>query len=245
MIEIRWHGRAGQGAKTASLLLASAAMAEGRDVQAFPEYGPERRRTVRAYTRIDTRKIRRRYGITELDVVVVLDESLLQEANPTEGLRDGGLIVGSERDLDRAICIPASRIAAQGAGFVNVVMLGAISAALGEPALEAVLAAAACEGVAVDDVEAGFGPWRSSDARLEPLGRPRRAPRLRTGGWRTQGSRSPSWSAASTARSAGCTAPTPRSCSTARRSSASTSTSAKAARSAEICPVQAIRMVAE
>jgi pyruvate ferredoxin oxidoreductase gamma subunit len=158
VIEIRWHGRAGQGAKTASLLLASAAMAEGRDVQAFPEYGPERSGApMRAYTRIDTRKIRRRYGITEPDVVVVLDESLLQEANPTEGLRDGGLlIVNSERDLDGAICIPASRIAAQGAGFVNVVMLGAVSAALGEPALEAVLAAARAKGVAVDDVEAGF-----------------------------------------------------------------------------------------
>ena len=158
MIEIRWHGRAGQGAKTASLLLASAAMAEGRDVQAFPEYGPERSGApMRAYTRIDTRKIRRRYGITEPDIVVVLDESLLHEANPTEGLRDGGLlIVNSERDLDGAICIPASRIAAQGAGFVNVVMLGAVSAALGEPALEAVLAAARAKGVAVDDVEAGF-----------------------------------------------------------------------------------------
>jgi pyruvate ferredoxin oxidoreductase gamma subunit len=158
VIEIRWHGRAGQGAKTASLLLASAAMAEGRDVQAFPEYGPERSGApMRAYTRIDTRKIRRRYGITEPDVVVVLDESLLQEANPTEGLRDGGLlIVNSERDLDGAICIPASRIAAEGAGFVNVVMLGAVSAALGEPALEAVLAAARAKGVAVDDVEAGF-----------------------------------------------------------------------------------------
>ena len=88
MIEIRWHGRAGQGAKTASLLLASAAMADGRDVQAFPEYGPERSGApMRAYTRIDTRKIRRRYGITEPDVVVVLDESLLQEATRREGLR--------------------------------------------------------------------------------------------------------------------------------------------------------------
>jgi pyruvate ferredoxin oxidoreductase gamma subunit len=158
VIEIRWHGRAGQGAKTASLLLASAAMAEGRDVQAFPEYGPERSGApMRAYTRIDTQKIRRRYGITEPDVVVVLDESLLQEANPTEGLRDGGLLImNSEGDLDGAICIPASRIAAQGAGFVNVVMLGAVSAALDEPALEAVLAAARAKCVAVDDVEAGF-----------------------------------------------------------------------------------------
>ena len=158
MIEVRWHGRAGQGAKTASQLLAEAAMAAGREVQAFPEYGPERSGApMRAYTRIATRKIRRRYGVTEPDVVVVLDESLLHEANAAEGLRAGGLlIVNTEQELDGAICVPASRIADAGGGFVNVLMLGAAASALGEPQLDDLLSAAATKHVAVEDVEAGF-----------------------------------------------------------------------------------------
>ncbi len=158
MIEIRWHGRAGQGAKTASQLLAAAAMDTGRHVQAFPDYGPERSGApMRAYTRIDTARIRRRYGITEPDVVVVLDESLLVEASPTEGLREHGLLlVNTEQELEGAMCVPATRLAENGAGYVNTVMLGAVAAALGEPPLEAVLAAAAAKGVAIADVEAGY-----------------------------------------------------------------------------------------
>jgi pyruvate ferredoxin oxidoreductase gamma subunit len=158
VIEIRWHGRAGQGAKTASQLLAAASMAAGKNVQAFPEYGPERSGApMRAYTRIGDEKIRRRYGVTEPDVVVVLDESLLREAAAAEGLRDGGvLIVNSEHELEGAICVPATKIAAQGAGYVNVVMLGAVAAALHEPSLDALLAAAAKKGVATADVEAGY-----------------------------------------------------------------------------------------
>ncbi len=158
MIEIRWHGRAGQGAKTASQLLAAAALDTGKQVQAFPDYGPERSGApMRAYTRIDTKPIRRRYGITEPDVVVVLDESLLAEANPTEGLRDTGLlIVNTEREIEGALCVPATRLAEEGAGYVNVVMLGAAAAALGEPPLEALLAVAGAKGVAIADVEAGY-----------------------------------------------------------------------------------------
>lgn len=158
MIEIRWHGRAGQGAKTASQLLAAAELGCGRQVQAFPEYGPERSGApMRAYTRIDGRRIRRRYGITDPDVVVVLDESLLEEAHAADGLREGGLLlVNSECDLPGAVCVDASAIASRGAGHVNVVMLGALAAALGEPPLGALLEAAAAKGVDTDDVEAGF-----------------------------------------------------------------------------------------
>lgn len=158
MIEIRWHGRAGQGAKTASQLLAAAAMDTGQHVQAFPEYGPERSGApMRAYTRIDTKKIRRRYGITEPDVVVVLDESLLLEANAAEGLRDRGLLlVNTEGKVEGAICIPATRLAEEDAGYVNAVMLGATAAALDEPPLEALLKAAGAKGVAIADVEAGY-----------------------------------------------------------------------------------------
>lgn len=158
MIEIRWHGRAGQGAKTASQVLASAAMAAGKEVQSFPEYGPERSGApMRAYTRIDSAKIRRRYGITEPDVVVVLDESLLHEASAAEGLRENGvLIVNTEKALEGAICVPATALAANGSGYVNAIMLGAAAAALREPPLEAVLTAAAAKKLDAADVEAGY-----------------------------------------------------------------------------------------
>jgi pyruvate ferredoxin oxidoreductase gamma subunit len=158
VIEIRWHGRAGQGAKTASQLLAAAAMDEGQYVQAFPEYGPERSGApMRAYTRIAEQRIRRRYGITDPDVVALLDETLLDEANATAGLRaEGVLIVNSERQLAGAICIPATRLADEGAGYVNVVMLGAVAAALGEPPLDALLAAAEAKGVSRADIERGY-----------------------------------------------------------------------------------------
>jgi pyruvate ferredoxin oxidoreductase gamma subunit len=162
VIEIRWHGRAGQGAKTASQLLAQALLATGRSVQAFPEYGPERAGApVRAYTRVDDRPVRRRYGITEPDVVCVLDLSLLHEADATAGLReDGVLVLDAERAPDglpgRVVCVPASKIAAQGAGYVNVVMLGALAAVLGEPPLEALLAAAAAKGIGGEPIVAGY-----------------------------------------------------------------------------------------
>lgn len=147
MREIRWHGRAGQGAKTASQLYALAMMRGGAWVQAFPEYGPERSGApMRAYTRVDDRPVRRRYGVAEPDAVVVLDPSLVREADVTAGLLpEGLLLVNSERGIGtphpgRTVCVPGSRIAA--GGHVNVVMLGALAAALGEPSLEELLAAA-------------------------------------------------------------------------------------------------------
>lgn len=162
MIEIRWHGRAGQGAKTASQLLAASALERGKFVQAFPEYGPERSGApMRAYTRIDDAPVRRRYGITEPDAVVVLDESLLREVDVAEGLREEGLlIVNTENELPGAVRVPATRIADAGGGYVNVVMLGAVAAALGEP-LEPLLEVAAAKGVATDDVAAGYAAVRS------------------------------------------------------------------------------------
>lgn len=147
MREIRWHGRAGQGAKTASLLYALAMMRRGAWVQAFPEYGPERSGApMRAYTRVDDRPVRRRYGVTEPDAVVVLDPSLVHEADVTGGLAaDGILVVNSEHALrtphpGRTVFVPGSLIAS--GGHVNVVMLGALAAALGEPALDELLEAA-------------------------------------------------------------------------------------------------------
>lgn len=170
MREIRWHGRAGQGAKTASLLYASAMMKGGAWVQAFPEYGPERSGApMRAYTRVDDAPVRRRYGITEPDAVVVLDPSLVKEVDPCAGLRpDGLLLVNSEVELPvphpgRTVWVPASRLSP--GAHVNVVMLGALAAALGEPSLDDLRAATtelfgkkkqAALASAIQEIEAGY-----------------------------------------------------------------------------------------
>ena len=151
LTEIRWHARAGQGAKTASQLLALALLRSGRSVQAFPEYGPERRGApLRAYTRVDDRPIRRHDAVEHPDVVVVLEPSLVREADVTEGLDDEELRAAERgagarraRRGRECVCVPASRIAAeQGSSFGNVVMVGAVAAALGEPPLEDVQDAA-------------------------------------------------------------------------------------------------------
>jgi Pyruvate/2-oxoacid:ferredoxin oxidoreductase gamma subunit len=138
LIEIRWHARAGQGAKTAAQALALAAMREGKSVQAFPEYGPERRGApVRAYTRLADEPIRRHDGIPAPDVVVVLEPSLAAEQDVGEGLKPGGVVLEA----------PAPRNA-------NLVMLGAVAAHLGEPSLESVQEAAVEElGAKVDAEE--------------------------------------------------------------------------------------------
>jgi 2-oxoacid:acceptor oxidoreductase gamma subunit (pyruvate/2-ketoisovalerate family) len=139
--EIRWHARAGQGAKTAAQVLALALLREGKGVQAFPEYGPERRGApLRAFTRVDDRPIRRHDSVTEPDVVVVLEPSLVHEAGVADGLAAGGVVVlnGPAAPAELAgvdvRCVPAEELA--DARFVNLVMLGAVAAALGEPALE-------------------------------------------------------------------------------------------------------------
>lgn len=122
MKEIRWHARAGQGAKTASHVLALALLDAGKSVQAFPEYGPERRGApIRAYTRYDDRPIRRHDSIEHPDVVVVLEPSLRDES----GLESGGLV------LDAAE-LGAPRTS------TNLFMVGAVAGALREPPLELV-----------------------------------------------------------------------------------------------------------
>jgi pyruvate ferredoxin oxidoreductase gamma subunit len=144
LTEIRWHARAGQGAKTAAQILALALMRSGKGVQAFPEYGPERRGApLRAFTRVSNRPIRRHDTITDPDVVVVLEPSLVGEAAVVDGLQPDGIVVLNAESappelagLD-ARCVPATRLAAaHGSGFVNLVMLGAVAAALGAPTLE-------------------------------------------------------------------------------------------------------------
>lgn len=148
MREIRWHARAGQGAKTASQLYATAALHAGKSVQAFPEYGPERRGApLRAYTRIDDRPIRRHDSIAHPDVVVVLEPSLLHEVDVAEGLApDGFVLVNAEAPPEELAgldvrCVPADRLAG-GSKFVNLVMVGALAAALEEPPVDALADAA-------------------------------------------------------------------------------------------------------
>ena len=94
MIEIRWHGRGGQGAKTASLLLADAAFNTGKYIQGFPEYGPERMGApITAYNRISDKPITIHSNIYEPDYVVVVDDTLLESVPVTAGLKTPGAIV--------------------------------------------------------------------------------------------------------------------------------------------------------
>ncbi len=93
-VEIRWHGRGGQGAKTAALLLADVAFKTGSYVQGFPEYGPERMGApITAYNRISPDEIRVHSNIYHPDYVVVVDESLLESIDVTEGLNPEGAIL--------------------------------------------------------------------------------------------------------------------------------------------------------
>ena len=144
MKEIRWHGRGGQGAKTASQLLADINLQEGKFVQSFPEYGPERSGApIRAYNRVSDEKIRVHSGVDKPEVVAVVDPTLLQAANPTEGLsEDGVLLVNTKKSSEEVkeetgyagtvLTIDATKIAEEaGSGYANIPMLGALVSVLG------------------------------------------------------------------------------------------------------------------
>lgn len=100
LIEIRWHGRGGQGAKTASLLLADAAFNTGKYIQGFPEYGPERMGApITAYNRISDNPITIHSNIYEPDYVVVVDDTLLEAVDVTAGLKTtGAIIINTTKD---------------------------------------------------------------------------------------------------------------------------------------------------
>ena len=99
LVEIRWHGRGGQGAKTASLLLADAAFNTGKYIQGFPEYGPERMGApITAYNRISNKPITIHSNIYYPDFVVVVDDTLLESVDVTSGLKeDGGIIINTTK----------------------------------------------------------------------------------------------------------------------------------------------------
>ncbi len=103
--EIRWHGRGGQGAKTAALLLADVAFQTGKYVQGFPEYGPERMGApITAYNRISDKQIRVHSNIYDPEYVVVVDESLLDTVDVTAGLREeGAILVNTEKSKEEII----------------------------------------------------------------------------------------------------------------------------------------------
>ena len=145
-LEIRWHGRGGQGAKTAALLLADVAFETGKYVQGFPEYGPERMGApITAYNRISDRIIRMHTNIYDPDYVVVVDETLLDAVDVTAGLNPkGGILVNTGKDAQEIVphlrgyegavyTVDARRISMEALGkyFPNSPMLGAIVAVTG------------------------------------------------------------------------------------------------------------------
>ena len=145
-IEIRWHGRGGQGAKTACLLLADAAFTAGKYVQGFPEYGPERMGApITAYNRISSDVIRVHSNIYDPDFVAVVDETLLHTVDVTAGLKkEGAIIVNTAKSKEeimpqlngyegRVVTIDARTISEEALGkyFPNSPMLAAVVATTG------------------------------------------------------------------------------------------------------------------
>lgn len=141
LIEIRWHGRGGQGAKTASLLLADAAFNTGKFIQGFPEYGPERMGApITAYNRISNNPITIHSNIYEPDYVVVVDDTLLESVDVTSGLKpSGAIVINTTKDADyiksklknysgKVYTIDARKISIEALGkyFPNTPMLAAI-----------------------------------------------------------------------------------------------------------------------
>jgi pyruvate ferredoxin oxidoreductase gamma subunit len=140
MIEIRFHGRGGQGSVTSAELLALAAIGEGKYAQAFPSFGPERRGApVVAFCRINDQPIRIRANIYEPDIVVVLDPTLLKIVNVAAGLKSSGIVVTTSKDSpemvretlgikNRIAVVDAIKIAMEvlGLPITNTAMLGSL-----------------------------------------------------------------------------------------------------------------------
>lgn len=142
IIEIRWHGRGGQGAKTAALLFGDAALSLGKYIQAFPEYGPERMGApVQSFNRLSDDPITVHCGITDPRIVVVLDPTLMATVNVAQGLpEDGSLIVNTSKSPKeirqeiglkgaRVFTVDASAISKEkiGRNIPNTPMLGALA----------------------------------------------------------------------------------------------------------------------
>jgi pyruvate ferredoxin oxidoreductase gamma subunit len=153
MIEVRFHGRGGQGAVTSAELVALAAISEGKYAQSFPSFGPERRGApVQSFTRVSDEPIRLRYGINKPDVVVVLDPALLVVGGALNGLKEKGILVVNTRkslaDIKkefslscRTAVVDATKIAREilGLPITNTTMIGALVKATGIVQMEALV----------------------------------------------------------------------------------------------------------
>ncbi|HOI71733.1 MAG TPA: pyruvate synthase subunit PorC [Methanobacterium sp.] len=147
MIEIRFHGRGGQGAVTAAEILAKAAFEDGKYCQAFPFFGAERKGApVMAFTRISDKPIKKRYQVYNPDYVIVLDETLLEAVDVLSGLKEEGkVIINSNNDVDlgkdvESFNIDATGIALDilGVPIVNTVMLGALARITGIVSIDSI-----------------------------------------------------------------------------------------------------------
>lgn len=151
--EVRWHGRGGQGVVTASQLLARSAMREGKYIQAFPEFGPERMGApIKAYTRISDQPIKIHSGVSFPNIVIVLDPTLVGHVDFGSGLTDDGLIIvntnlssesvkkASNLEGKKVIAIDATKIALEtiGKNITNTAVMGALVKATGIVHLESV-----------------------------------------------------------------------------------------------------------
>lgn len=156
LLEVRFHGRGGQGVVTASRLLAEAALLEGKFVQGFPLFGPEREGApVKAFTRISSSPIRTRSQIYTPDIVVVLDPTLVRVENVVDGLKDGGWLIVNTAKRPEAVksevgakvkvaTVNATRIALEifGAPRVNAPILGSLVRAVQLVKLDSLMKAA-------------------------------------------------------------------------------------------------------
>jgi len=162
-VEIRWHGRGGQGTVTAAKVLADACLSGGRYVQAFPEYGPERSGApLRAYNRVSTKELRMHCPVLHPQVVVIADATLLEGVNVTEGAKEDTIfIVNTAREpseiraklnlgpKQKVYTVDATRIAIEsfGRALPNSSLLGAVCRVTGVVSLDALL----------EDVRKSFG----------------------------------------------------------------------------------------
>ncbi len=143
LIEIRIHGRGGQGAMTSSQILAMAAFYDGKYSQAFPIPGTERGGApVSAYVRISNEPINLRSEIYNPDYVIVLDSSLLKVIDVREGLKKD-LIINTKKKIEKAKCVDATEIAFDiiGKPFVNIIMVSAFAACTNLISLKSILKA--------------------------------------------------------------------------------------------------------
>lgn len=179
-VEIRWHGRGGQGTVTAAKVFADACLSGGRDVQAFPEYGPERAGApLRAFNRVSDKELRTHCPVKNPGVVVVVDATLLDAIDVTEGALDNAaIIVNTQKEpkeirekikakpTQRVITVDASTIAVETIGrqMPNSPMIGTVTMATKLLPLESVL----------EDVKKSFGKKFSQkiiDGNLEAVKR--------------------------------------------------------------------------